>query len=352
MNLTILFDMDDTLLINNIDIFLPVYIQSLSSSANQVPQKTFISALLGASEEMVRKSRVKGTLESTFDQHFYPLIGFSKLEMRDTIDSFYQTKYSSLKKVTTPLPDAQNIVNKLLSDGHLIVIATNPLFPQTAISQRLDWAGFEQTREYFKIITSFEHFHFSKPHPEYYAEILAQLGWPDQPAVMIGNSFKDDIQPSEMAGLYAFFLSDDATHPDVIFSNPLSTRGALQDILPWLNKLSHESTAFLPFSQSSMKIALSVTPAAVDTLLKFTAPEFLQQALNAVRNAIIFDHQISNLPAPDENNGGDSQSLCAGFFESRELLLNLLSDSAVNFNQEDLFMRDRSLLRSLISLRS
>jgi FMN phosphatase YigB (HAD superfamily) len=352
MSLTILFDLDDTLLSNKIEEFLPVYIQSLATAASQVSPKRFISALLAASDEMVRKSHIKGTLESTFDAHFYPAIGFSKSEMRETIDSFYQNGYPSLKKVTHPFPDAQNVVNHLLKDGHQIVVATNPLFPQTAISQRLDWAGFEQTKINFKIITSFENFHFAKPHPEYYAEILAQLGWPDQPAVMIGNSFNDDIKPSEMAGLFAFYLVEESSSQPYTLTYPLSTHGKMSDIPGWLNQIASEVSRFPALTYQGMKAALNVTPAAVDTLVKLIPPGAYPQAITAIKNAITFDYQMGNFQGTILNNLDSIQAASDAFFEARQLLNNLSSDSNTNINKEELFVHDKALLRFLISLRS
>ena len=73
------------------------------------------------------------------------------------------------------------------------MIATNPLFPRTAIYQRLEWAGLPPDKYPFSLIPSYETFHFAKPNPTYFAEFLTISGWPDGPMIMVGNDLEHDI---------------------------------------------------------------------------------------------------------------------------------------------------------------
>jgi FMN phosphatase YigB (HAD superfamily) len=195
MKLTLLLDMDDTLLANSIDTFVPAYLQLLSrhvgplAGGNELPKH-----LLKATQAMLVKRAPGETLESVFDRAFYPPMGTSKAALREPIERFYAEVYPSLRSLTQTRPAAHRLVEDALQAGIDLVVATNPLFPRTAILQRLQWAGF--TPEPFRLISSYESFHFAKPNPAYYAEILAQLGWPNQPAAMVGNSLEDDILPA------------------------------------------------------------------------------------------------------------------------------------------------------------
>ena len=56
------------------------------------------------------------------------------------------------------------------------MVATNPIFPRKAILHRLSWAGLAPEQVPFALITDYERFHFAKPNPAFFAEILAQLG--------------------------------------------------------------------------------------------------------------------------------------------------------------------------------
>ena len=52
------------------------------------------------------------------------------------------------------------LIDWAFSRGYRIAIATDPLFPRKATYHRLRWAGFDPER--FELISSFEHFHFTK----------------------------------------------------------------------------------------------------------------------------------------------------------------------------------------------
>ena len=155
MPFTILLDMDDTLLTNSMEVFLPVYLKSLAASVKEVPAKNLISVLLSASEQMVLKSETKQTLEQTFDHHFYSGIGVSKEQISQNIDHFYSNSYPLLKSQTQPRPPAQKVVAHLLENRHTIAIATNPLFPKTAVLQRLDWARINTGRRSIRLYYQF-----------------------------------------------------------------------------------------------------------------------------------------------------------------------------------------------------
>lgn len=54
---------------------------------------------------------------------------------------FYETEFSQLRAATVMRPAAADLVSTAIDQGCAVVVATNPLFPRTAIEQRLDWAG-------------------------------------------------------------------------------------------------------------------------------------------------------------------------------------------------------------------
>ncbi len=72
---------------------------------------------------------------------------------------------------------------------------------------------------------------FSKPSPEYYAEILAKIGWNDEPVVMIGNSYEDDILPAQAIGITTYHIhhSSEIQKPAGVGSH------SLENFYPWLD---------------------------------------------------------------------------------------------------------------------
>jgi hypothetical protein len=160
-------------------------------------------------------------------------------------------------------------VQAALADGYRLVIATNPLFPETANLQRLAWAGVPAEEYNFVLVTSIETFHFAKPDPAYYAEILARLGWPSETVVMIGNDIQRDIQAARRLGLPAFWITRQIDPPaSVEMSEAPTGSGWLEDVLPWLKSTPAEALQADHTSTPAMLAILRSTPAALDSIAR------------------------------------------------------------------------------------
>jgi HAD superfamily hydrolase (TIGR01549 family) len=208
VTLTLLADLDDTLLENNFDEFLPFYLDALGKHLASIAEPEFlISNLMAATQKMIENNRPDRTLKQVFDSSFFPSLDVVPDEMHTTFDDFYSEVFPNLRKYTHQRPDAIQLVNQTFEAGSRVAIATNPLFPRAAIVERLEWAGLSPQDYDFSMITSYETFHFTKPNPAYFAEILAQIGWPEGAIVMIGDNLDDDIIASRQLGLPAFWIS-------------------------------------------------------------------------------------------------------------------------------------------------
>lgn len=268
MSPTLLIDLDDTLLENDIGVFVPAYLQVLSTElkAYADPQK-LVSTLLSAIHQMVLNRRPDCTLKDVFDAAFFPELGLDMSELRETIDKFYAEVFPGLKRLTQPIPGAVQLVEQALERGFQIAIATNPLFPQTAILQRLAWAGLPPEKYPFQLVASYETLHFSKPHPAYFAEILARLGWPEGAVVSIGNDLQNDIVPSRQLGLQTFWVNR-AGSPAPTSPHDSTSSGSLADIIPWLDQMPAESLQPDFATPAAFMAVLRSTPAVLDTLAR------------------------------------------------------------------------------------
>ena len=86
-----------------------------------------------------------------------------------------------------------------------MVAATNPLFPKVATMNRLRWAGFDP--EDFALFTTYEHYHYCKPNPAYYTEVLASLGKQPQNCIMAGNDNLEDMAAQQL-GIKGYLITD------------------------------------------------------------------------------------------------------------------------------------------------
>ncbi len=269
MPLTLLLDLDDTLLINPMKPFMEGYLSLLSQHLeNYVSADLMINRLIKATDKMVDKVHTYQTLEMVFDADFYPPLGLQAQELRSTIYHFYTDIFPALKEITTPRPEAIKAVKHAFSFGYRVVIATNPLFPAIATSQRLEWAGLPASEYPFDLVTSYESMHFAKPNSAYFAEILAQLGWPpEQPVCMAGNYYKHDILPLQCLGIPGYLIENGHDSEQNTSIEGISA-GPLENLIPWMDSIASQVSPPAYNQPDAILSILRSTPGALATLTR------------------------------------------------------------------------------------
>ncbi len=262
MSLTLLLDLDDTLLDSNMNDFIPAYFQALSGFlAAQVPPETMLPALIAGTRKMMANSDPSRTLQQVFDAEFFPKIGLEREALQPRIDQFYDEVFPSLSGLTRLRAGAVEFVEWALAQGYRVSIATNPLFPLKAIHHRLRWAGLPPEQYPFEVVSSYETFHFTKPNPAYLAEVLAMLQWPDGPVLFVGDDLERDWPAARDLDLPFYWISAPGSPlPD---GAALAGRGWITDLRPWLEAraLSTLEPAFA--SPASLLALMLSTPAAL-----------------------------------------------------------------------------------------
>lgn len=204
---TVLIDLDDTLLVNDMERFIPAYLGRLGRFLDdQVPAERLVTALLNGTRAMLANQDPTRFLKEVFDRRFFREIERDEPALRARIERFYAEDFPALRALTAPQPGAGALVEAARAAGAEVVVATNPLFPRTAVEQRLDWAGLPAAELPFALITTYESMHFAKPAPAYVAEILGRLGARPGEAAMIGNHPDDDLAPARQLGLATFLV--------------------------------------------------------------------------------------------------------------------------------------------------
>ena len=266
MNLTLLLDLDDTLLDSKIDTFLPAYFQAFSGFlSDQVDPELMLSALLSGTRKMMASSDPSRTLKQVFDAEFFPKIGMARDELQPRIDQFYEEIFPTLSYLTSPRPEAVEMIAWALEQGAQLAIATNPLFPLSAIHHRMRWAGLPPEEIPFSVVSTYETFHFAKPNPAYFAEVLGRMGWPEGPVVMVGDDIERDLPGSNALGLPTYWI--DTSDTEAPAGITMAGRGSIADLRPWLEQ-TDLSTLEPAFSTPESLIAIMLsTPAVISGLL-------------------------------------------------------------------------------------
>jgi FMN phosphatase YigB (HAD superfamily) len=230
MNQHLLLDLDGTLLENNVDVFIPAYFIALGEHLKGfIDPGIMKKALMAGTNAMIHKTDPQPTLEQAFDRVFYPMLGIPKEQIHGEIDRFYEEVFPALRIHTAPIPVAVDLVKIAFKKGYSVSVATNPLFPLTAILQRLTWAGLNTPDYPFELVSSYETFHFAKPNLGYYIEITNKIHASPNDCKMVGNDLDADIIPSIAIGIKAFHITQNPSN-----DNSAYTSGTIEQVQNWM----------------------------------------------------------------------------------------------------------------------
>lgn len=359
MKPTLLLDLDDTLLVNDIEAFIPVYLQRFSQEVAAVMNpELFVKALWAGTRAMMANRQPDCTLREVFESVFYPMVGSIQGTFQPIADRFYAEVFPTLREFTRFRPEAVELVEQARQAGYRLVVATNPLFPIVAILHRLEWAGFPADRFPFELVSSYETFHFTKDQPAYYCEILGRLGWPEGPVVMVGDDWMGDIQSAARAGLASFWITNGrSTQPTAGDLSTPSASGKLEDLLLWLKATPEDGLIPRVENPPAILASLRATAAVIDTLCR-GLPEEKWKArqspeewspvevlchlrdvdleVNLPRLIKVIQEQSPFIPAVDSDPWAhtrayilqDPGGALQGFFQARQQLLDFLEKLA------------------------
>jgi hypothetical protein len=158
-----------------------------------------------------------------------------------------------LRELTRPVDEAPRTVDLALQRKCKIAVATNPLFPLAAIEHRLRWAGLNSGKTPFDLITSYETMHFTKPRPEYAAEILARLVASPADSLFVGNDPDDDIAPAMRLGLATYRVDGDPA------GEKIPGEGGLGRLAASLERMEEDPDCVLPGVQSPCSLPALLT---------------------------------------------------------------------------------------------
>lgn len=228
----ILFDLDDTLLRNDMTSFVQSYFTSLAPRISRYfPKNDFIQIITQATQCMIEAPRGQKTLHQVFAENFEMMSGLRFAEIEPVFIEYYSNEFKSVRSVCRPIPQALTLLQAARRITDRIVLATIPIFPRIAIEERLRWAEVDDFP--FRLITSFENMHCCKPNPAYFTEIAEQLNCAPQDCLMVGNDHVDDLA-AKAAGMKVFLLTDYERNAGKAMYAP-DYRGSMQELLAFMD---------------------------------------------------------------------------------------------------------------------
>jgi len=201
----ILFDLDGTLVNNNMKSFIDEYFLTLGPRiAQYCPEGDYVRTVLLANKPMFETKKSKVTLKELFLTEFKNITGLNEERIEQLFNDYYENEYKNIS-IVKPIKQSLECLQAAAKITDNIVVATSPIFPVNAIQQRLHWGNI--TDFDFKLITGCDIMHTSKPHPEYFLEIADILNSDPKKCLMIGNDHIDDMA-AKGAGMQTFLLKN------------------------------------------------------------------------------------------------------------------------------------------------
>ena len=202
----ILFDLDGTLLPMDNDLFTKTYFKYLAKKLaphGYEPEKLVDSIWAGTAKMVTNDGSC--TNDKAFWKKFSEIYGEKGIEDMPLFDEFYQTDFSNAKSVCGFDENAVLAVKRAKELGFRVALATNPIFPELATRQRIQWAGLDIND--FELCTTYENIGYCKPNPDYYLEVAKKLQVAPEQCLMVGNDVGEDMI-AETVGMEVFLLTD------------------------------------------------------------------------------------------------------------------------------------------------
>ncbi len=203
----ILFDLDGTLLDIDIDAFLNGYFAKLSSAIAAIANDDghhdrILRAIHEATGAMMRPHE-PFTNREVFVREFDLLTGMDLTTLWPVFERFYAEVFPALGDGLGPAEGAAEALAAARTCGLKIAVATNPIFPRTAIEHRMSWAGIAP--DAVDAITDFETMVACKPHAAYFRQTAGILGVSPHECLMVGDDAILDLAAAD-TGMKTFYV--------------------------------------------------------------------------------------------------------------------------------------------------
>ena len=228
----ILFDLDGTLFPISNAKFEKVYLHSLAEKLSKyLDPKLMLQSMWEALEVMIKDDSDRFN-DAIFYEEFGERVGHDLVkELQPKFDEYYANDFAVLKDHLDENHMIVEAIKLLKEKGYKLVIATNPMFPQDAVEQRILFSGLRV--DDFDYVSNFSKHRRTKPNPEFYAEVCEAIGVDPSTCLMVGNDMKEDMAAMDL-GMDGWILTDYLIEAEDVVADWSGTR------LEFLEKVKEE----------------------------------------------------------------------------------------------------------------
>lgn len=231
----VLFDLDGTLFAADTMDFVKRYLThvSLFGVKAGMPLETahLGQCVMEAANRVILDRDGSTTNAEVFWREFEKLSGLPQVEYLPVFEQFYRDHFDAIGTHYPSEPMVFEIVETLKRKDKRLILATSPLFPLLAVQKRVRWTGLDPAD--FELLADYESMHFTKPHLDYYHEILKMTGLDAAECAMVGNDGVEDMCAAQL-GMTTFFLEPFALNAHVEYTG---ARGGYTELLRWVQEI-------------------------------------------------------------------------------------------------------------------
>lgn len=221
-------DLDGTLLDIEVSFFLGPMVEAMHGCfADLLDPEPFREGLFGGTESIMTQGRSEGeTNLKAFNRAFARITGVEMDEIEDRFGRFYSRIFPTLGRYGRPMEGAAEFVSRAADSGYLLGLATNPIFPRSAVVERLRWSGVDP--DFFSFIPGLENMSSCKPDVRFYTDLASRYAIDPAQCLMVGNDVEQDL-PASQAGMGTFLVEERLISRGLSDLTP-DARGSLRDL--------------------------------------------------------------------------------------------------------------------------
>jgi len=207
----IMFDLDGTLGYlegkERVDQFLLRLYSKKLSERFQIQEEKVRSVLMEVVSYIKSTPKLPKTVSEVMFNEISERLGVNECELREVTDDFYNNEFDEMKKRYKTLEGAKEAVEMAFHLSPKVAIATDSIVRRVGVLKRLEWINLIHYPYCF--ITSADDNYATKPHLQFYKEILDKCNCDPHESIMIGNRIKNDIIPAKKLGILTIHIKDE-----------------------------------------------------------------------------------------------------------------------------------------------
>ncbi len=198
----LLVDLDGTLLANrNLALSFDFFRRAIDELKPHGGIRKALRALFAIQKELGKQSNA-ATNDVRVVEVFAEKMDWSLEEARQFLREGVGKIFPSLKRHFYPVQGAKDFL-EWAKDHYPLILATNPVWPQSVVEMRVRWAGIDPA--IFQSLTHVRRMRACKPAAQYYQELLEQEGLRAEECLLIGDNTRMDL-PATRVGIRVFIV--------------------------------------------------------------------------------------------------------------------------------------------------